>query len=124
MHANRATNAYRTTHVASSPARALLALLERLFRDMDEVRTSIIDRDIPKKGRVLGHALLILGELRAALDPAVAPELCQNLNGLYEYCGQQLLQAGNKLDPQPVEAAQKVVSELVDAFRKVIESGV
>lgn len=116
MHA-RALKSYRSVSVESaSPARVLDDLLARLLRDCADARAALAARDLAGKGRHIGHALAIVGELRAALDPGAAPELVANLINLWGFVGDRLVDTNIRCDPAPLAEAERVVTTLRDAF--------
>ena len=123
MFSGRGAAAYRSTHLGSSPQRALVALLERLVRDMDEAKSRVVQRYILAKSELLGHALAIIGELQAALNHELAPETCSNLTRLYDYMSAQLVDGGARLDPTPIENARRVAEQLCQGFRGAVEAG-
>lgn len=44
-----------------------------------------------RRGEQIGHAMTLIGMLRAALDHTAAPELARRLDALYAYCNRRLL---------------------------------
>lgn len=116
MHA-RALRSYRTVSVESAPPGRLLdELLNRLLTDCASARTSILAGDVAEKGRHIGHAMAIVGELVAALDHDTAPDLCANLVSLYQFIVDRLSDASIRRDVAPLGEAEKVVQTLRDAF--------
>jgi flagellar protein FliS len=120
MHAARALRSYKTVSVESAPPRRLLdELMNRLLRDCVDARASIQAGDIAGKGKHIGHALAIVGELVAALDHSVAPELCSNLAALYQFVIDRLSDANVRKVEAPLHEAEKVVTTLREAFAAV-----
>jgi flagellar protein FliS len=117
MHA-RAANAYRKVDLDSAPRSQIVdRLFERFAKDTDAARSAIAVRDIVGKAAALDHAMQIVTELAASLDHAAAPELCANLASLYDYVNQQLIEANVKLTTEPLDRANRVMSELGEAFK-------
>jgi flagellar protein FliS len=113
----RAIRSYQVVSVDSAPPGRLLdELLNRLLADCRNAKSCIMGRDLAGKGRHIGHALAIVGELVAALDVDAAPELCANLVALYQFVNDKLTEANVKLDLSALTEAEKVVSTLRDAF--------
>lgn len=114
----RAANAYRRVYVESAtPSRVLDELLRGLHEDVVEARARIAAGDAAGKGKRLGRALAILGELRAALDPEVAPQLVANLARLYDWMVDQINAASVNLDPKPLVVIATIVADLRDSFQ-------
>jgi flagellar secretion chaperone FliS len=119
MHA-RAANAYRKVDLDSAPRSQIVdRLFERFAKDTEVARSAIAVRDIVAKAGALDHAMQIVTELAASLDHTAAPELCANLASLYDYVNQQLTEANVTLTTEPLDRANRVMSELGAAFRAV-----
>jgi flagellar protein FliS len=120
MQAARALRSYKAVSVESAPPRRLLdELMNRLLRDCSDARASIRSGDIAGKGNHIGHALAIVGELVAALDHSVAPELCGNLTALYQFVIDRLSDANVRKAESPIVEAEKVITTLREAFAGV-----
>jgi flagellar protein FliS len=118
MHA-RAANAYRRVDLESAPKTQIVErLFDRCVRDIAAARAAIEARDIQQKAAALDHALQIVVELKASLNPAAAPELSVNLAALYDFVSDRLIDANINLDPKPLEQATRIMTELGDAFKK------
>jgi flagellar protein FliS len=114
----RAANVYRRVYVESAtPARVLDELLAGLHDDLVDARTRIAARDVGGKGKRLGRALAILGELRAALDPQHAPDLVANLTRLYDWMIDQITVANVKMDGRPLIPVATIVADLRQSFQ-------
>jgi flagellar protein FliS len=118
MHA-RAANAYRRVDLESAPKTQIVErLFDRCVRDIAAARAAIDARDIQQKAAALDHALQIVVELKASLNPAAAPELCVNLAALYDFVSDRLIDANINLDPRPLDQATRIMTELGDAFKR------
>lgn len=116
----RAANAYRKGDLESAPKHVVLErLFDRFARDLTQARDAIVAKDIQQKAALLGHALSIVGELCAALDHAAAPELCANLDALYQYVIDRIGEANLKLELAPLDEAASLMNEIGDAFKAV-----
>ncbi len=102
-----------------APDQVLRALYARLIRDLDEAITKIRGNDAGGKGLVLNHAHQICSVLVDALDRAAAPELCDQLAGLYDYVLERISHANSRMDPHPLVEARRVVVVLQDAFEQI-----
>jgi flagellar protein FliS len=114
----RAANAYRRADLESAPKTKILErLFDRFLADITSAREAIEAGDIRKKALALDHALQIVVELQASLDPRAAPELCANLAALYDFVTDRLVSASLTLTVPPLDQAVRVMSELGEAFR-------
>lgn len=118
MHA-RAANAYRRGDLESAPKHLVLErLFDRFDRDLVQAREAIVAKDIQRKANLIDHAMRIVAELSAALDHAVAPELCANLAALYDYVTVKLGEANTKVAVAPLDDAAKVMADVASAFKE------
>ena len=114
----RAANAYRRVDLESAPKTQILErLFDRCLADIAAARTAIEARDVKTKAQMLDHALQIVVELKASLDPAAAPVLCENLSALYDFVTERLVSASVTLTVPPLDQATRVMRELGEAFR-------
>ena len=110
---------YQKVALESAPPDQLLdQLYNRLLRDLDEVAEAITQLDIPRRTKVVDHALRILEALRLYLDHAAAPELCARLDSMYEYVVHQVYQACFTQSITPLAEAKKRITELQETFRQ------
>jgi len=114
----RAANAYRRVDLESAPKTQILErLFDRCLADIAAARQAIEERDVKAKAQALDHALQIVVELKASLDPSAAQVLCENLAALYDFVTERLVSASLTLTLPPLDQATRVMRELGDAFR-------
>jgi flagellar biosynthetic protein FliS len=101
---------------SASPSRVLDEVLARLLVDVYEARARILAADAAGKAKAVGHALALVDALTAALDHAAAPELCANLERLYDYVRSLLLGASARMDATPLAEAERQIIQLQAAF--------
>ena len=110
-------NAYqRVATKADTPAARLDGIFERVLIECRRAVEYIRTRDIGGKARALDRSIELIGELQAALDYTVAPELCRQLNRLYMYVQDRIAYANLRLDPRAVDEAARILTELRGAF--------
>ena len=120
----RAASIYRRVYVESAtPAHILDELLRGLHEDLVEARTLIAASDSAGKGKRLGRALSILGELRCALDPQHAPDLVANLARLYDWMIAQVNVSSVKMDAKPLAVIATIVADLRTSFQTAARAG-
>lgn len=113
----RAALAYRDVDLESADkADVVTRLFARFLQDVARGRAAIGGRDIAGKATALDHAIRIVVELRAALDHGAAPELCANLDALYQYVLDQIYAASSSMTVAPLDVASAVMDQLRDAF--------
>ncbi len=115
----RAASIYRRVDLESAPKHQIVErLFERFAQDAARARTALVAKDIHAKAKAIDHAMCIVIELKAALDHAAAPELCANLEALYDFVLARLSDSNAKLVVPPLDQAAKIMAELGDAFRE------
>jgi flagellar biosynthetic protein FliS len=81
------------------------------------------DGDICGWRQDLHHVREIYLELLGALDHDAAPELCTNLQRLYQWCIEELVQAGKQHDPARISDVLKVTTTLLEGWQVVARGG-
>jgi flagellar protein FliS len=117
MYSRSAATAYRRVDLESAPSYQIVdRLYERFARDMERARTAVVAKDIHTKARELDHALCIVVQLKVALDHTAAPEMCANLEALYDFVMARIAEANLSLQLKPLDQAAKIMAELAVAF--------
>jgi flagellar biosynthetic protein FliS len=116
---SRAARAYaRTALQSASKPQMLDELYNRLLRDCADARAAIAERRIEDKARAISHGLDIVTQLAAALDHEREPKLCAQLAQLYQVISGRLLEGGMRMEPSPIEIAERHITTLRTAFQK------
>ena len=68
--------------------------------------------NIAKKGEQIGNAISIIESLKASLDFNKGGEISKNLDALYEYIGHILLKANTENNPDLLDEAGKLLSQV------------
>lgn len=115
--ANRYTQIRNAT---ATPGELLLALYDGLFRFMNGAKLCIEKKEMLRARELISKAHAILSELYIALDHGAAPELCQNLEGVYGFAMDRLTFASRKADVQGIEDAIRVLAPLREAWKVAV----
>ena len=67
----------------------------------------------------LNRADAVVSELRLSLDDAHAPELCEQLTGLYRFVESQIREALLGQTSEPLEGACSVLQVLLEGWREI-----
>ncbi|MEO6777430.1 MAG: flagellar export chaperone FliS [Kofleriaceae bacterium] len=117
MYSRSAATAYRRVDLESAPSYQIVdRLYERFARDIERARAAIIAKDIHAKARELDHAHCIVVQLKIALDHKAAPEMCANLEALYDFVMARIGEVNMTLQVKSLDQAAKVMAELASAF--------
>ena len=115
-------NQYRSARVqTASPVGILVQLYDGAIRFLREAAAHMDESDIANKGVKLSKAHRIVTELQATLDKEKAPELCDQLDSLYDFVLHQITEANVKNESSMVEPAVNVLITLRYAWQEIAE---
>ena len=104
----------------ATPGELLLALYDGLFRFLRGAQVCFENKQNAKGRELLSKSHAIVSELLLALDHDKSPELCRQLEAIYEYCMDRILLANSKTDTQAIADVIRVLSPLLDAWRVAV----
>lgn len=120
MTTQNAAAKYQKNHVKlASPVQIVSMLFDGAIRFANEAGQAIEAKDPARVGDRLNRCHAILEELASTLDRSHAPELCENLLGIYGFCMQELLKANISQDPKVTADVVKVLTPLRDAWAEL-----
>lgn len=93
----------------ADPYRLIQLLMQGGLDRLGQAKYAMEQKDTAGKGLMLGKATSIIGGLQAALDREQAPELCDNLERLYDYMQRRLLQANLHNDPAIIDEVRDLL---------------
>jgi flagellar protein FliS len=103
-------------NTTATPGELLLALYNGLFRFLNGALVCIENKQLPRARELLSKCYAIVSELTIALDHAVAPELCAQLEGLYGFCLDKIQLASRKADAGAIAEVLRVLTPLREAW--------
>jgi flagellar protein FliS len=119
--AQRYTQVRMTT---STPGDLLLALYDGLFRFLNQAKVCIQNKQMARGRELLSKSYAILSELYIALDHSVFPELCANLEALYGFAMDRVMQASRKGLVEPIDEVTRVLAPLREAWQTAVPQAV
>lgn len=105
----------------SSPGEILLALYDGAIRFTRQAKVAIENRDPSVKGEKIGGVMAILAELTATLDHEQAPELCRQLEMLYDYLLERLQSASLNMTTEPLDEVITHLEKLRDTWAEAVD---
>lgn len=118
---DRALATYRLQSVeTASPGELVLMLYNECLRVMRNAAVNIDRKDIAGTSASLVKAQDIILELRGSLNAEAGGQLAMNLDSIYDYAYNRLVEANIKKAQQPLTDSMKVISELRDAWAEVL----
>ncbi|MCP9470679.1 MAG: flagellar export chaperone FliS [Nitrospira sp.] len=113
-------NRYRQTQVmTSSRVQIVVLLYDAAVQSIELGRRAIETNAAADKGRFLGRAISIIGELDSALDYEQGGEIARSLHRLYEYALAELVGANARNDARNLEGVLRCLNVLREAWREV-----
>ncbi len=119
-YASRAANSYLQTQVkSSSPLELVVLLYDGALRATAAADDALVRRDIPARRTAMSKAMAIVGELHATLDMDKGGAVATELDRLYTWMTDRLVDATVRQDAAPVQEVRKVLETLRDAWHQV-----
>jgi flagellar protein FliS len=115
--ASRYAKAERET---ASPERLLVLLFQTALRNIRTGAASLEAGEAVEGARALVRASEIVVELHATLDRSKAPELCDQLGGVYRFVCQRLGVAALSRDARVAREAEQVMAPVAEAFEAAV----
>ena len=106
----------------ASPPQLISMLFDGVSSRLNQSLTAIEAGEIVKKGELISQTISILEYLTAVLDENKAPEVANNLQGLYRYMVKTLLNANINNDPTAIEEVISLMTEVRDAWTEMMRS--
>jgi flagellar protein FliS len=104
----------------ATPGELLLALYDGLLRFLRGAQVCFENKQNAKGRELLSKSHAIVSELLLALDHDKSPELCNQLEAIYEYCMDRILLANSKTDTQAIADVIRVLTPLHDAWKVAV----
>ena len=109
-----------TQVIAASPHKLITMLFDGAMTAARNAMRQMSEGDIPAKGKSISHAILIVASgLKGALDYKAGGEIAANLEALYNYMVQRLLQANLENDQAKLEEVLRLLGELESAWEAI-----
>ncbi|MCX6119192.1 MAG: flagellar export chaperone FliS [Proteobacteria bacterium] len=114
---------YQKTQVTTaSREKILLMLYEGAIRFTKQARVAMNEKKIADKGKYISKATAILSELMATLDFKVGGQLAHDLENLYIFMIDKLIEANIQNKTEPLDHVERLLNTLYSAWKDVIEN--
>jgi flagellar secretion chaperone FliS len=119
-YASRAANSYLQTQVkSSSPLELVVMLYDGALRATAAATDAFARRDIPARRVAMSKAMAIVGELQGTLDMDKGGAISVELDRLYTWMTDRLIDATVQQSPVPVEEVRKALATLREGWHEV-----
>lgn len=114
---------YQKTQVTTaSREKILLMLYEGAIRFTKQAHTAMREKKVAEKGKYISKATAILSELMATLDFKVGGQLAVDLENLYIFMIDKLIEGNIQNNPECLEVVDRLLNTLYSAWKDVVEN--
>lgn len=102
----------QTGIMSASPHRLIQMLLDGALGKISQAKGHILRNDVGQKGEAISTAVSIIGGLRDSLDHEQGGSIAVNLDQLYEYMTNRLMEANLKNDISVLDEVHNLLGEI------------
>ena len=115
---------YQQAQVATADrGRLLMLMFEGALKFLGRAEAALADGELESFGVALGRAEAVIAELLHTLDFKAGGDLARNLDRLYRFMLDHLVEANLQKSRQHVAQVARVLGIIAGAYREVLESG-
>lgn len=100
----------------ASPYKVVQMLLAGALERLARARSAMEQNKRAEQGELLGSAMTIVAELRAALDHQEGGEISVNLDNLYEFIMAELVVANSENSTEKLESISALLRDIKEAW--------
>lgn len=121
MSNNYGANQYKQTSIkTANRGQILIMLYEAAVKNVKMASIAIDKKDLAAKGLYIGKTHDIINELTATLDFEVGGDIARNLERLYNFMVEQLIQANMQSSKERLATVQKLLETLLDGWKVAV----
>jgi flagellar secretion chaperone FliS len=111
---------YQQTQILTSSGTQIIVLLyDAAIQSIESARVGIESNNLKEKGRTIGKAISIVGELNSVLDFERGGEIATSLRRLYDYMLAELVTANVRNDVRHLHGPLRCLTTLREGWREV-----
>jgi flagellar protein FliS len=116
-------NTYQKTGVLTAdPKRIVLMCYELAISQLEKAKAHFESREFEEKAKSLQKAMNVIHELRQALDFKLGGEVAKNLDALYQYMTNRLIEGDLKKDTKAFDEIGGMLEELLSAWKEIFSA--
>lgn len=119
MLAQYARQYQQTQILTSSGAQIIVLLYDAAIQSIESAKVGIESQNLKEKGRTIGKAISIVGELNSVLDFERGGNIATSLHRLYDYMLTELMTANVRNDVRNLEGPLRCLVTLREGWREV-----
>lgn len=106
-----------TTGVENAdPHRLIQMLIDGSIEKINRAKFFLNNKKVAEKGEHISWAISIIGGLRSSLDMDKGGEISQQLDGLYDYCCNTLIEANSENNEDKLNSVLGVMKEIKEGW--------
>ena len=115
--AARGINSYRQAELQTrTPLELVVMLYDGAIRFSGQAREAMLVRDIQRRRVNINRAMDIVSELQNTLDMDAGGKLSRDLDALYSYVRDRMLEASIRQDVRPLDEAIRILGTLREGW--------
>lgn len=119
-YSGRAADSYFQTQVKSStPLERVVMLYDAAIRFAGVANEAMITRDIPTRRAAMSRTMAVVSELQSSLNMEQGGAVAEELDRLYTWMTDRLVEATIKQDPAPLQEVRKILEVLRSAWHEI-----
>lgn len=119
VHAGRAAQHYMQTQVrSSSPLELVVMLYDGILRQTAAAVDAMARKDIRARREAISKSLAIISELQSTLNMDQGGDIAVQLDRLYSWMTESLMQATMQQDPRPIQDVRRILETLRDGWQQ------
>ena len=120
--AQSSAHRYQETQFATADrGRLLLLMFEGGLKFLAQSRSGLEAGDFVRFAHQLGRAQAVIAELMHTLDHKAGGEIAANLERLYQFMLDHLVEANRRKSVRHIEQVSRLLGTIADAFRTILE---
>ena len=117
---SRMVNNYQNTSISTSSKLDLVILCyDKIIEFLAQTKIYFEEKEFEKKGKSFSTAITLISELQSCLNFEKGGEIAKNLDSIYSYLTQKLLQGDIEKNIDVYDEGIKIISELKEAWERI-----
>ena len=117
---SRMVNNYQNTSISTSSKLDLVILCyDKVIEFLAQTKIYFEEKEFEKKGRSFSTAINLISELQCCLNFEKGGEIAGNLDSIYSYLTQRLLQGDIEKNPGVYDEGIRIISDLKEAWEQI-----
>jgi len=105
-----------------TPVQLVCLLYAKAVEKLGQARVHLEAGRIPERSEAIGRVMEIVAELQGSLDPEQGGEIARDLDRLYIYIQERLVQANGEQTAEPIKESMRLMSTLLEGWKECRDS--